>query len=67
MGLSCDNHASHGLGSILLSWKDHGDHLDILCDGLDIDHSDYLSIVHGYVVAYGSSLGMFIVLEMYMV
>ena len=107
MGLSCDGHAPHELGSILFSWKcmtcvdvleliswhtwwkywhrcwctiydkhginigdffyiDNGDYIDILYDAFGIDHSDYLGIVHGYVVAYVSSLGMFNVLEVYM-
>ena len=42
---------------------DHGNYLDILYDGLGIYHSDYLGIVDGYVVAYGSFLGMLNVLQ----
>ena len=50
------------------------DCLGILYDELDIDIHDYigilydvLGIVYGYVLEYGSSLGMFNVLEIFMV
>ena len=45
---------------------DIDDYLGILYDGIDIDHSGYVGIVHGYVLTYGSSLGMYNVLKIYM-
>ena len=40
--------------------------MGILYDCLGIDNSGYIGIVHGYVLAYESSLGMFNVLRMFM-
>ena len=41
------------------------DYIGILYDGISIDHSGYFGIVPSYVLAYGSSLGMFNALKMF--